>query len=60
MKKIDVINYFGSVAKTARALRINESTVYRWGEELSDKTAFKVELVTKGKFLTEESQRGKQ
>ena len=57
MKKIDVIEYFGSAAKTARALRISRAAVCMWTDELSDATAFKVELVTNGALKSDETLR---
>ena len=57
MKKEDVLNYFGGVTATARALRITHSAVSQWKDELSGQTAFKVELVSKGYFKTDETRR---
>ena len=55
MKKVDVINYFGSAAKTARALRMSRAAVCLWPEELSEAQAYKVELVTSGKLKSDET-----
>jgi transcriptional repressor of cell division inhibition gene dicB len=55
MKKKDVIRYFGSAAKTARALRISRGAVSLWPEVLSDAQAYKVELATKGDLKTDET-----
>jgi len=57
MKKIDVIEYFGTAAKTARALRISRAAVCLWPDELSDAVAYKVELVTNGALKTDETKR---
>lgn len=55
MLKSDVVNYFGSIAKTARALRISYQAVKKWPEELTDRIAWKVELVTNGALKTNET-----
>jgi hypothetical protein len=55
MLKKDVIEYFGGLAQTSRALRIHENSVRRWPDELTDNIQFKVELVTKGKFKSRET-----
>lgn len=57
MNKKDVLNYFGSAAKTARALRISSSAVHQWPDALSDRIAYRVELVTNGKLKTQETLR---
>jgi hypothetical protein len=55
MRKIEVIEFFGSKAATSRALRIHENSVNRWPDVLSDAIAFKVELVTRGALLSDET-----
>lgn len=50
MKKQDVIDYFGSGEATARALGISGAAVCRWGEEIPEKQAYKVERISKGKL----------
>jgi len=55
MLKKDVIEYFGGLAQTARALRIHENSVRRWSDVLTDNIQYKVELVTKGKFKSRET-----
>jgi hypothetical protein len=57
MKKNDVLEHFGSAAKTARAMRISRTAVSLWPDILSDNVAFKVELVTNGALKTEETLR---
>lgn len=57
MKKEEVLNYFGGVSATARALRITHSAVSQWKDELTGSIAFKVELVSNGHFKTEETKR---
>jgi hypothetical protein len=55
MTKQEVIDYFGSYAKVARALRISPAAVYKWPDELPDRIGFRVELVTKGVFKSNET-----
>ena len=55
MTKTDVINYFGSKARTARALRISYQAVNNWPMELTERIAYRVELVTKGALKTDET-----
>jgi hypothetical protein len=57
MKKEDVIEYFGSAAKTARAMRISRAAVCLWPDVLGDHVAFKVELVSGGKLKCDETLR---
>ena len=55
MKKTDVLDYFGSASKAAKALRISPAAVSMWPDVLSDRTAYKIELVTNGALKTEET-----
>jgi len=55
MTKKEVLEHFGSAAKTARALRISRAAVSVWPDVLSESTAFKVELVTNGILKTDET-----
>ena len=57
MKKTDVITYFGSQSKTAKALRISQAAVHQWPETLTDRIAWRVELVTNGQLKTQETLR---
>ena len=57
MKKSEVIEYFGSAARTARAMRISRAAVSLWPDELGDNVAFKVELVTGGRLKSDETLR---
>ena len=57
MKKLDVIEYFGSAGKVAKALRINPSAITRWGDDVPEQTAFTIELLTKGALKTDETLR---
>lgn len=53
MKKADVIEHFGSVAMTARALRISVQAVYKWNDDVPETMAYKVQVITKGKLKVE-------
>jgi predicted transcriptional regulator len=45
MKKEDVISFFGSQAKTARALGISQAAVSKWGETITHKhLIFKIKV----------------
>lgn len=50
MKKQDVINHFGGVSKTARALGINRATVSCWGSTIPKGRAYQIEVLTGGKL----------
>jgi len=55
MTKNDVIEHFGSAAKTSRAMRISRAAVCLWPDVLSDSMAYKVELVTNGALKSDET-----
>ena len=57
MKKSEVIKYFNGVNAAARALRIRPAAVSKWPDELTDRIAFRVELVTGGLLKTNETLR---
>jgi DNA-binding transcriptional regulator YdaS (Cro superfamily) len=48
MKKQDVIRYFGSQEKTAKALGVNQGSVSKWGETVPPLRAFEIERITNG------------
>lgn len=50
MKKKDVLDHFGSVAMTARALRISVQAVYKWGDDVPGTMQYKIQVLTKGKL----------
>ncbi|WP_082392422.1 Cro/CI family transcriptional regulator [Parasalinivibrio latis] len=50
MKKKDVIDYYGSQSKAARALRIHRSTISNWPDDVPPLTAYRIERMTKGKL----------
>jgi DNA-binding transcriptional regulator YdaS (Cro superfamily) len=53
MKKTDVLNHFGGVSKTAKALGINMATVSCWGETIPKGRAYQIEVLTGGKLKAE-------
>jgi len=50
MKKDDVIKYFGSQAKTARALGISRQAVNRWSGTVPPIMAHLIRLITNGEL----------
>jgi DNA-binding transcriptional regulator YdaS (Cro superfamily) len=54
VKKIDVIDHFGSVGAVADALKINGSAVSQWGEEIPIRRAYELERITKGALKVSE------
>ncbi|MDU1950931.1 MAG: Cro/CI family transcriptional regulator [Atlantibacter hermannii] len=50
MHKLDVVEHFGGISKTASALGISHPAVCRWGEIIPEKQAFVIERITKGKL----------
>lgn len=50
MKKSTVIEYFGGVTATAKALGISHAAVSNWKEDIPSGRAYQVEVITKGKL----------
>jgi DNA-binding transcriptional regulator YdaS (Cro superfamily) len=48
MKKEDVISFFGTQEKTARALGVKQASVSRWPEDIPSLRAFEIERITNG------------
>lgn len=48
MKKKTVIEHFGGVLATAKALGITSQSVSQWPEEIPELRAFQIERLTKG------------
>jgi len=48
MKKQTVIQYFGGITATAKALRISPQAVFLWGDEVPSLRAYQIEVITKG------------
>ncbi|GAB5992564.1 Cro/CI family transcriptional regulator [Aeromonas enteropelogenes] len=56
MKKTDVLNHFGGVSKTAKALGINMATVSCWGEVIPKGRAYQIEVMTGGQLKADPTQ----
>lgn len=50
MKKKDVINHFGGVVETAKALGIKSQSVSGWPDDVPELRAFQIEKITQGKL----------
>lgn len=48
MKKSEVIRYFGSQTATAKALKLKQPSVQRWGEKLPPLRQLQIEVLTGG------------
>jgi hypothetical protein len=50
MRKADVVQYFGSVSKAAKAIGKTRQAVSQWPEVIPEGSAYKIQAVTKGKL----------
>jgi DNA-binding transcriptional regulator YdaS (Cro superfamily) len=50
MKKADVLQYFGTESKVAKALGIKQPSVNEWGENIPQLRAYQLERITNGKL----------
>lgn len=50
MQKSDVINHFGGVIKTAKALGMSKQAVSAWNDNIPQGRAYQIQLLTKGKL----------
>ena len=57
MKKQDVLNHFGGVAKTAKALGIAQPSVCKWGEKIPKGRAYQIEVMTNGELKAEKEEK---
>lgn len=48
MKTLDAFKYFGSKAKTAKALSLTKGAVSQWGDVVPFRAASKIHEMTKG------------
>lgn len=48
MRKSDVIKFFGTGAKAARALNIDRTALYQWGELVPESRQYELEVKTNG------------
>lgn len=53
MRKEDVINYFGTQDKAAKALGVTQASVSRWRVEVPPLRAFEIERLTNGALTVE-------
>lgn len=53
MEKKKVIEFFGGVRKTARALGISHAAVINWGDQIPVGRAYQVQVLSKGKLKVE-------
>lgn len=50
MRTADVIEHFGSKAKTARALGVGRAAVTKWGDQVPPLRAAQIQRLTRGKL----------
>lgn len=50
MLKKDVIDYFGSIRKTAEFLGVSTQRVYQWPDVVPEGVAYKLHVLTGGKL----------
>lgn len=58
MKTKDVINHFGGVRETAKALGLTTQAIYAWGETVPPSRHSHVTLATKGRVKPEKTVHG--
>jgi hypothetical protein len=54
MKTQNAIDYFGSRKKLADALELWPQAVYRWGDEVPEGSAYKLQVITNGELMVKE------
>lgn len=55
MKKETVINYFGGVKETSKAMKMHENSVRRWKDDLPLAIQCRVEFLSRGALLSDDS-----
>lgn len=55
MEKKAVLKYFGGVVATAKALGIKHQAVSQWTDPIPEGSAYKVQVVSKGKLKVDPS-----
>lgn len=55
MRKVEVVNFFGSQRKVAQALGISEQAVSFWGIVIPEKNALRLHQITNGELSYDES-----
>ncbi|WP_323951406.1 Cro/CI family transcriptional regulator [Aeromonas veronii] len=56
MQKSEVIEHFGTVTATAKALGISHVAVSKWAEQIPKGRAYQIEVLTGGKLKAEQTQ----
>ncbi|MFM5304259.1 Cro/CI family transcriptional regulator [Aeromonas caviae] len=56
MQKSEVIEHFGTVTATAKALGISHVAVSKWAEKIPKGRAYQIEVLTGGKLKAEQTQ----
>ena len=51
MKKSDAVDYFGSQRKLAAALGISQPAVSQWGEQVPERFAYRLQLMTENALV---------
>lgn len=51
----DVLDHYGSRANLAKKIGYSRQAVYRWGDLVPERAAFRIERETLGKFKVDES-----
>jgi hypothetical protein len=50
MKTQDAVNYYSSIKKLADSLGIWPQAVYKWGDNVPESVAYKLQVITNGKL----------
>lgn len=53
MRKLDVVQHFGSVSAVAAALGITHASVSQWGETIPVRRAYEIERITGGALVVQ-------
>lgn len=56
MKKSSVISFYGTALKASDALGIHVNSIRRWGEDVPEASAYKIEVATGGALLSKQSE----
>ncbi|TPA69965.1 Cro/CI family transcriptional regulator [Vibrio parahaemolyticus] len=53
MNTVDVINYFGSKPKVAKALKVSKQAIGKWGDTVPELRQFQLEVITNGELKSD-------
>lgn len=56
MKTSDVITYYGSITRAAKALNVSRVSLYKWGEYVPPARQYELEVKTGGKLKSDYTQ----